>query len=499
MRVGARITAATSVLLALTLGVYVLIDLRTSAAERRDALEDSTIELAQTLRASLESRDVEAVMKDAPEMSAELTRAAGSSTVTLLPKSLLAGTPAPQERERHEHLRNIVELRLAEVSVHYQGSFVYMVPLTRSSLSAPDGVAVAGAIEVSRSTAPLDDALAADVRRTLLLLTVIIGFTVLAIALLTRTVITRPISKLIAGIDDVAKGDLSHVVLAERDDEIGTLAARFTEMTGSLRESRAETERQNRARLGLEQRLSQTEKLATMGQIAAEIAHEVGTPLNVIAGRARNMGKKTGDPEAIEKNARIIAEQTDRITRIIQRLLDFTRRTIGTTEVSDVNINEVTLTTMDFLENKFAAAGIKTTLDRAEGLPSVRGEPDRLQQVLLNLVLNAIHAMPDGGRLRVTTSQVSRRRPGLERAPRQKYVVVEVADTGVGIPAEKRDKIFEPFYTSRDGEGGTGLGLAVCHGIVKEHDGWIDIDDPDRGKGTIFRVFLPATEEPSRA
>jgi len=499
MRVGARITAATSVLLALTLGVYVLIDLRTSATERRDALEQSTVELARTLRASLETRDVEAVMKGASEMSAELTRAAGSSTVTLLPKALLASPPTAAERARHERLRNIVELRLAAVEGHDDDSFVYMLPVTRASLSAPDGVAVAGAIEVRRSTRPVDRAQAADIRRTLLLLAVIIGFTVLAIALLTRTVISRPITKLIAGIDDVAKGDLSHVVLAERDDEIGTLAARFTEMTGSLRESRAETEQQNRARLGLEQRLSQTEKLATIGQIAAEIAHEVGTPLNVIAGRARALGKKAGDTVAIEKNAHIIAEQTDRITRIIQRLLDFTRRTIGTTEVTDVNINEVALTTMDFLENKFAGAGIKTTLDRAEGLPPVRGEADRLQQVLLNLLLNAIQAMPQGGRLRVTTSEVSRRRPGLERAPRQKYVVVEVADTGVGIPAEKRDKIFEPFYTSRDGEGGTGLGLAVCHGIVKEHDGWIDIDDPDRGPGTIFHVFLPVAEETARA
>ena len=102
-------------------------------------------------------------------------------------------------------------------------------------------------------------------------------------------------------------------------------------MTYSLRESRAETQRQNEAKLALEQRLGQTEKLATIGQLAAEIAHEVGTPLNVIAGRARSIQKKSKDPDAVEKNAEIVAEQTARITRIIQRLLDFTRRKVGHT------------------------------------------------------------------------------------------------------------------------------------------------------------------------
>ena len=99
--------------------------------------------------------------------------------------------------------------------------------------------------------------------------------------------------------------------------------------------------------------------------------------------------------------------------------------------------------------------------------------------------------MPDGGSLVVETAVLDRRRPGLEKAPVQRYVRIDVADSGVGIPPEARDKIFEPFYTSKAGEGGTGLGLAVCHGIVKEHDGWIEIDDR-HGGGTVFRIFLPA-------
>ena len=117
---------------------------------------------------------------------------------------------------------------------------------------------------------------------------------------------------------------------------------------------------------------------------------------------------------------------------------------------------------------------------------------DQLQQVLLNLCMNAVQAMPTGGHLALHLSRVRRRRPGLELAPEQDYAVLAVADTGIGIADEDRDKIFEPFYTSKSASGGSGLGLAVSHGIVKDHDGWIDVlDNIAAGRGTVFKVFLP--------
>jgi signal transduction histidine kinase len=114
--------------------------------------------------------------------------------------------------------------------------------------------------------------------------------------------------------------------------------------------------------------------------------------------------------------------------------------------------------------------------------------------VLINLLLNSVQAMPTGGTLNVETSSVTRRRPGLEMEAEQVWVLLEITDSGVGIDPEQRDKIFEPFYTSKEGSGGTGLGLAVCHGIVKEHDGFIEVADAPDG-GTIFRVYLPAATE----
>ncbi len=496
MKVGTRITAATSALVVVTLGIYVFLDLRSAAAERRVVVERQAREVAVTLRAGLEARGVEVALQSAEELGRQITRAGTPWRVALLSRGLLKEPAEPSRRAQLKRLKTVIDVPELHLASQDGDTFIYTVALRVPSLSSPDGFSVAGALELTRSVGFLKQALRSDLYQTLTILAVMLILTVLAVTWLTRTLMTAPVEKLLAGIDDVAQGDLSRVLLSERDDEIGALATRFNEMTFSLRESRAETQRQNEAKLKLEQRLAQTEKLATIGQLAAELAHEVGTPLNVIAVRASSLKKKSRDPEAVSKNARIIAEQSARITRIIQRLLDFTRRKVGVLEQNPVQLNEVTLSTMELLEAQFTASSIKSTLARAEGLPPIPGDADRLQQVLLNLILNAVQAMPAGGTLRVETAEVHRRRPGLDKAPEQTCVVVEVADTGVGIPAEHRDKIFEPFYTSKSETGGTGLGLSVCFGIVKEHDGWIELSDVPGG-GTAFRVYLPTSEAKS--
>lgn len=494
MRVGARITAATSLVITITLGVYAYFDLRGSARDRLAAVESEAHEVAAAVRASIETAEAMGAAGNVASIAQRVNRTTRWQ-VAILPRTLLdAPTPPPEVTAAQiRRLRTLVEAPDLKLSVNDDGLFIHVTAIRVPTLS-PEGYRVSGTLEISRSTADLDQAKRNDLLRTLPVLAVIVVLTLLVITLFTRSLLTRPVGQLLSGIDDVARGDLSRVLLSERDDEIGALATRFNEMTYSLRESHAETQRQNDARLHLEQRLGQTEKLATLGQLAAEIAHEVGTPLNVIAGRARTMARKADDRAAVEKNSEIIAEQTARITKIIQRLLDFVRRKVGTTEPQRVNVNELALTTMELLEGQFASARVKTRLDRADGLPAVAGDADRLQQVLLNLFINAMQAMPDGGRLTVETTTVTRRRPGLESAPNEAYVEVSVADTGVGIPLERRESIFDPFYTSREGEGGTGLGLAVCAGIVKDHDGFIELED-GADRGTVFRVFLPVAAQ----
>jgi len=487
VKVTPRITIATGLIVAVAVGTWSYFDLRSAQKARRQSLEHEGRTVALGLRGTLEGHG-ESGLSNLPEASRTLSQA-------LAPWRVVVATFAHDEELTEPGRRRLASFQEAPTltfAAYEDDAYLVALPLRRPADNPQDPPEVLGLVEVSRPAAFLDDQASDDLLKAALLVALVTGLATFAVGYLASSLMSRPVSKLLRGIDDVAKGDLSHVLLSERDDEIGALATRFNEMTFSLRESRAESSRQNTAKLELEQRLAQTEKLATIGQLAAEIAHEVGTPLGVIGGRARATQKKSGDREAVEKNAEIIYEQTARITRIIQRLLDFARRKVGPTQPIEVNLNELTLTTMELLGGQFQNARIRTTLARAEGLPRVAGDPDRLQQVLLNLLLNALQAMPDGGNVRVETSVETRQRPGLELAPEQVFVTVDITDSGVGIPPEIREKIFEPFYTTKEGRGGTGLGLAVCSGIVKEHDGWIEIDDPPKG-GTRFRVFLPAS------
>ena len=491
MKVATRITVATAVVVAIASSGYALFDLKERTSERRMAIEREARAIASTLRLALESQ-ASAFRIPSDAQLRELARDSGGWRVTVIPRELATSLPsATMSAAQLRRLRTLLEvpgLMFSEVEDdHYFFALALRAVPTHADHDE-EGV-VLGMLEIAKPAQAIQTT-ASDLSRALILVVLVVLVTTIVVGALAGRFVSRPITKLLRGIDDVAKGDLSHVILSEHDDEIGAIATRFNEMTYSLRESRGETQRQNEAKLALEQRLSQTEKLATIGQLSAEIAHEVGTPLNVIAGRARSIQRKARDPEAVEKNAGIIAEQTARITRIIQRLLDFARRKVGAPERARVNLNELALTTVELLGSQFSAAKVRTRLDRAEGLPLVDGDADRLQQVLINLLLNAMQAMPEGGVLTIETQRIHRTRPGLETGAEQDFVMLVVSDTGVGIPPAIRDKVFDPFYTTKEGQGGTGLGLAVCSGIVKEHDGWIDVDDAPGG-GTVFRVYLP--------
>jgi signal transduction histidine kinase len=202
------------------------------------------------------------------------------------------------------------------------------------------------------------------------------------------------------------------------------------------------------------------------------------------------MGKKATDPEEVARNAGIIAAQAARISKIIERLLDFTRRRSVPAKGS-VDLNRVVKEALEFLEHQTERAGVTVDVAGGSGLEGIPGDPDGIQQVCLNLIVNALQAMPRGGRLLVTTALVTRRKEGLEAAAPAPYACLEVSDTGEGISEEARAKLFEPFHSTK--EDGSGLGLAVSNGIVKDHDGWMEVQSKTEG-GTTFRVFLPASE-----
>ncbi len=189
------------------------------------------------------------------------------------------------------------------------------------------------------------------------------------------------------------------------------------------------------------------------------------------------------------KNAGIIGDEVARITKIIRQVLDFSRSRGPT--LTRVHLGAVVGRGAGVPARDDPPAGDRpSTCSTMPAPPEVPGDPDQIQQVCLNLITNAIHAMPNGGTLRIATERVVRRKGGLDLAPPAEYAVLIVADSGPGIPAADRDKIFEPFFTTKDAGQGTGLGLAVSHGIVKDHDGWIEVDSPAAG-GAVFRVYLP--------
>lgn len=505
MKVALRLTTATAVFVVVAASAFAVVDLRARAAERHQAFVREGRAVLLSLRAGLERLPAQQWEAPLASLAEALTLGAAGWRVALVGRARASvfTDPDRQHARQNQWLRAMIAAPQLLFSEPVDDQLVQAVavladaPLPDVPATELDGGAssrrVVALVEVAKRMDSVHAANARDRQRALALVAAITLTATLAIWLLARSVVSRPIAKLLRGIEDVAHGDLSHVILSERDDEVGQIATRFNEMTHSLRESRAETERQHSAKRGLEQRLGHTEKLATIGQLAAEIAHEVGTPLGVIAGRARTTAKKAHDPEAVIKNAGIIGEQTARITKIIQRLLDFTRRKVGAPETSAVDLRGLTVVTCELLSAQFAAQRVKSVVQCEAPVPIVMGDADRLQQVLINLLLNSVQAMPHGGALTTMLQVAHRSRPGLENAGAATFVQITVRDTGPGVPLALREQIFDPFFTTKDGAGGTGLGLAVCIGIVKEHDGWIEVDDAPGG-GADFRVFIPASE-----
>jgi signal transduction histidine kinase len=489
VRIGPRIALATSTLVALSLGGYGVLSLRERRAELESDLERQVLDVALSVEAAVEAEAQLGKLGDPLALAEQLARKQRGAKLHILKLPDYAEAPTdPDTRERARLVQiagQPVRRFLTDARAPDEVTLALAFPVRR------DGQVV-GVLELRRDASYI----AREMRdATLRILGTLVGLTAalaVAVALIARATITRPLGRMLREVQEVARGDLSRTLFAERDDEMGRLAEQFNAMMSSLREAREETRRGGEARLGLEERLRQSEKLATIGQLAAEIAHEVGTPLNVIGGRARSMEKKAHDPDEVARNANIIAAQASRISKIIERLLSFARRRPEPTAQRPVDLNRVALEALEFLEHQIERAGVTVDFATGGGVDRLPGDPDAIQQVCLNLVVNAVQAMPRGGRLLVATSLVSRRREGLEAAAAAPYACLEVSDTGEGMSDEQRAKIFEPFYSTK--EDGSGLGLAVSHGIVKDHDGWIEVEGR-APSGTTFRVYLPAHSE----
>ncbi len=230
-----------------------------------------------------------------------------------------------------------------------------------------------------------------------------------------------------------------------------------------------------------QERVRQTERLAELGTLASGMAHEIGTPMNVILGRAEYLMRRT-EEETTKKGLETIVTQVERITKIMNQLLTFARR--RPSERRSIDLVRTVGESLEVLQERFQKHHIQVESNFEPPVRHIHADPDHLSQVLLNLFINAIHAMPEGGILRI------------EMAESQGQVKLVVTDTGCGISQEALPKIFDPFFTTKEAGQGTGLGLTVVHGIIEEHGGSI-MAESEPGHGSTFTIILPVNHVPN--
>jgi signal transduction histidine kinase len=225
-----------------------------------------------------------------------------------------------------------------------------------------------------------------------------------------------------------------------------------------------------------------------VGQLASGIAHELGTPLNVISGRATLISSGRLAADAVIESAGIIKTQSDRMAEIIRQLLDFSRR--GEPHRVLVDLQMIIRNTVQILQPLSRKHEIELAVTECPQPTTTWVDLGQIQQVLTNLVVNAIQATPPGGTVTISSARENHLTKTREGCPPGDYFRLSVADTGHGIPQELLDRLFEPFVTTKDVGQGTGLGLSIAYGIVREHGGWIDVQS-EVGKGSLFQIYLP--------
>jgi len=343
-----------------------------------------------------------------------------------------------------------------------------------------------GAIEVSESLDEMHGYVRESMRRSAFMLAAAVAFSLLLISVIGSFWVDRPVKKLTAHAERIAKGDFSGQVASDSNDEFGLLAGALEKMRGQLANARSA----DQERLDALEKLRHTERLATLGKLSAGMAHELGTPLNVIAGRAKLLSREGIEAEDVQRNARIIGDQAERMTLIMRQLLDFARR--GALRKQPLELGQLAATVISLVHPAAEKQGAELRLK--DLLPGARVEADagQLQQVLVNLAMNGIQAMPDGGNLSISIARPQGvvPPPDVDVEDNGPWLSLSISDQGSGISDEHLQQLFDPFFTTKEIGQGTGLGLSIAWGIARDHDGWIQADS-HLGEGSCFTLYLP--------
>ncbi len=496
MNITTRLILLLTMAVSLTLAVASYFMLRQRAAELEAAARDEVRAHAVTLRIALEEDYATGRALDAQRLINRLRENARIYGVFLFDREgrmTMASNDFVPDEDRHisEAQRAMATGQEIELTRSINGEEVF-------SIIAPLrlGREFIGALEIAQPISFVR----ADIRRTrrnTMITAILLALTIfLVVLIVTHYSLSQPVRELLRGALAVGRGDLSYRVAVPRHSgEFTILARQFNRMADSLNEQRLAAAREAEERLNLERRLRHSERLASIGSLAAGVAHEMGAPLQVIDGRARQLLNHADAALNVrQRNLTIICTQAERITRIVRQLLNLARP--YNLRKQPVDLPRLLAGCIEMIEPQAARAGIELQTGPVENLKAdsltVEADADLLHQVFLNICQNGVQALAASRqmhkRLRVEFNAAAVR-------DGRDVVAVCVSDNGDGIAPEHLNKIFDPFFTTSEIGQGTGLGLAVSSRIIEEHGGWIEAANNPEG-GAAFVVYLPRMNEP---
>jgi two-component system NtrC family sensor kinase len=448
-RISTKLTLAASIAFALVMSANAALRMQRQAALIEEDIRSDHVVLGRALAEATEALADQAGLEAAMLAVEEANQRRANLTVRWVVEGAARRESVVLDEERGRVLQTHVPVRIA---------------------GAPQGY-----IELTESLAPQER----YVREMLVRQSLATIVAILVCAALVHAaglwILARPLAPILAKIQRVGAGDLGDPLRLSRNDELGIIARELDTMCEQLRDLQHRAGVEAEARIAAMEQLRHADRLGTVGVLASGVAHELGTPLNVVSARAKMIASGESSGAEAGEDARVIGEQAERMTRIIRQLLDFARARSARREPADLRALASSVVAM--LEPLAQKSGV--SLELSSGAPvDANVDVGQIQQVATNLIVNAIQAQPGGGSVLVNVEE------------RGEQALLTVVDRGPGVDAKTRAHIFEPFFTTKDVGAGTGLGLSVVHGIVEEHGGTIDVDGEPEG-GARFTVQLP--------
>lgn len=460
MKVVAKFAVLFFALSVALLGVYGYVAARAEAQAISRSVETDTRELGEDLREVL----VAAWTRDGEERA-------------------LALLEAVQRRRGDVTLRWSREIASAD---HVETSATREGRVVRATLPVRVG-AVGGTLEVSRSVLDEGAVLREQLRAQLAVAAALAVSAAGLAVVLGGALIGRPLQRVVGLARRVGAGDFSQRLEPTANDEIGALERELDVMCDRIAEAQQRAEAESTARVETLEQLRHLDRLRTVGTLASSLAHELGTPLNVLLIRGQALATEDTSPDEVRDAGSVILAQVEKMRRLVNQLLDFSRRKAGAR--GEVRLSDVAERSLRLLRSLAEKHGVRLRVTVRHDA-RVLGDAGYLEQAVTNLVVNGVQAMPDGGDLEIVVDAAESAPEGRSLPQSGPVALIQVVDHGVGLTEAALARIFEPFYTTKPPGAGTGLGLTVAADIARDHGGAIDATSA-AGRGSTFSLCLP--------